>query len=393
MKIKKQRIAPLVVIAAFFVCFSCTKTEIIENIIDVPTYPDLEDIKIDTLRAERADIEFYGAYSANIDRWYVTLFTDKDVTYDLGTDTYKGKGSIIKLCLQTGISGGKDKDIPTIARTYTAPDSYSDLEIGQFETGYSIPFDHPYFGKLDGWYGSYFLSLDGDSYAPLPFFDGRFSIRKNSDGSYRIEGMLVDDHFTKQHFIYEGKLENVTEYEFPGTSDSCIDSDVTLTKKELPIIAIRDKGDQYRYDNSFRNYRVYLTGPDVHVSEIKSIIEKVKLSGHGPVMFLDLFVSPDADGHIPAGEYQFAPREANRGIDGSYIKPFRFVAGYPRRYSDPQGCWFFNLDDSGLWAGDYAMINGGKLSVSYENGSDTPTIKAELLDCSYPAKKITIDWK
>lgn len=371
----------------------CTKTEYVENIIEVPTYPDLDDIRIDTLKANKADIEFYGAYSQTIDRWYVTLFTDKNVTYDLATDKYSGSGMVVKLCLQTDISGGKDKDIPTIARSYSAPDTYSDLEIGQFETGYSIPFDHPYLGKTDGWYGSYILDLDAESYEPLPFFDGLFSISKEADGTYKIDGMLVDDHFIKHTFIYEGSLGNVTEYEFPGTSDSCIESDVTLTRKELPNLVIRDKGDQYRYDNSFRNYRVYLTGADVQVGEIKSIIEKVSLSGHGPVMFLDLFVSPDANGRIPEGEYKFAPREENRGIDGSYIKPFRFVAGYPRRYSDPQGCWFFNLDSSGLWTGDYAMVNGGKLSVSYEEGSDEPIIKAELLDCSSPAKKIVIDWK
>lgn len=394
MRINYQRLASSLLAAALFFLISCTKTEVIENIIEVPAYPDLEDIRTDTLKATRADIEFYGAYSATVDRWYVTLFTDSDVTYDLGTDTYHGTGSVVKLCLQTRISNGGDKDIPVIAREYTAPDSYSDLMIGQFETGYTIPFDHPFFGQLDGWYGSYFLDLDSPSYDPLPFFDGQFNIKKNSDGTYAIEGLLVDDHFIKHRFIYEGKLENVTEYEFPGMGDSCIDSDIKLTKEQLPKLEIRDKGDQYRYDNSFRNYRVYLTGPDVQVGPTKSIYEKVSLSGHGPVVLLDLFVSPDAAGRIPAGEYKFAPREPNRGLDGSYIKPFRFVAGYPRRYSDPQGCWYFNLDDSGLWTGDYAMVNGGTLTVSYPNGSSgDPAIKAELIDCSDPAKKITIDWK
>ncbi|MCQ2148417.1 MAG: hypothetical protein MJZ16_13035 [Bacteroidales bacterium] len=392
MKTHYIRLTEFFLIAALFF-ISCTKTEYIENVIEVPTYPDLEDIKIDTLKAQRADIEFYGAYSETIDRWYITLFSDSKATYDIETDKYHGTGTAIKLCLHTKISSGKDKDIPVIARNYSAPGTYSDLAIGQFETGYSIPFDHPYLGKTDGWYGSYVINLDAPTYEPLAFFDGTFSVSKNNDGTYKISGMMLDDHFVKHHFIYEGKLGNVTEYEFPGASDSCINSDISLTKKELPKIEIRDKGDQYRYDNSFRNFRVYLTGPDVEVAPIKSIIEKIKLSGHGPVVLLDLFVSPDANGRIPAGEYKFAPREPNRGIDGSYIKPFRFLAGYPKRYSDPQGCWYYNLDESGLWSGDYAMIDGGTLSVSYAEGSDTPIIKAELLDCSSPAKKIIIDWK
>ncbi|MCQ2134220.1 MAG: hypothetical protein MJY88_04560 [Bacteroidales bacterium] len=393
MKAISLRFIPSVLMVLCFLMPSCTKTEYIENIIEVPTYPDLEDIQVDTLKTSKADVEFYGAYSETLDRWYVTLSTDTKTSYDIATDTYHGTGTVIKLCLQTKISKGTDKDIPVIARTYTAPDSYSDLMLGQFETGYSIPFDHPYLGSIDGWYGSYILDLDSADYEPLAFFDGEFSVVRNADGTYRISGTMVDDHFLKHRFLYEGPLGNVTEYEFPGTADSCIESDVTLTRSELPKLEIRDKGDQYRYDGSFRNYRVYLTGPDVSVAPIKSIIEKVQLSGHGPVVLLDLFVSPDADGRIPEGEYKFSPREPNRGIDGSYIKPFRFVAGYPRRYSDPQGCWYFNLGDDGLWEGDYAMVNGGTLSISYEEGSDDPVIKAELLDCSNPAKKIIIDWK
>lgn len=371
----------------------CTKVETIENIIEVPAYPDLDDIRIDTLKAVRADVEFYGAYSETLDRWYLTLFTDSEVSYDLTTDTYKGAGSVVKLCLHTDISTGSDKDLPIIAREYTAPDSYSDLVLGQFETGYSIPFDHPSFGSLDGWYGSYIVDLNASAYAPVPFFDGQFSVVRVSGNNYKVSGMLVDDYYKKHYFLYEGPLGNVGEYEFPGAADSVISSDITLTKTELPNLEIRDKGDQYRYDNSFRNFRVYLTGADVQVGKIGSIIEKVTLSGEGPVMLLDLFVSPDANGRIPAGTYKFCPREYNYGLDGSYIKPFYFVAGYPRRYSDPQGCWYFNLAADGHWTGDYAMVNGGTLSVSYAEGSDQPTIKAELLDCSNPAHKIIIDWK
>lgn len=373
--------------------FGCEEKVVVEKVIEVPAYPDLEDIRTDTLTYNAARLEFYGAYSQTVDRWYLTLFTEDNVGYDLATDRYSGSGSVLKLCLHTGISEGTQADIPTILGIYHAPEGYSDLQIGQFETGYQRSFEHPHLGRLDATYGSYALDLDSAGDAPAMFIDGVISVSQTSGGNYKVGGMLVDAAFVKHHFVFEGPIDAVYEYDFPGAPDSIITEDITVTRQDLPRIEIRDKGDQYRYDGSFRNYRVYLTGEGVTVSQTSSILDRVKLSGEGAVMLLDLFVSPDADGRIPAGEYLFCPREYNNGIDGSYIKPFHFVAGYPRRYSDPQGCWLFNLGADGMWQGEYAMVNGGTLKVSYEDGSDLPVIEAEFIDCSQPAHRITLNWK
>lgn len=377
--------------ACLIAAASCNKVETIEEIVEVPVYPDLEGIKVDTLKAVSADLAFYGAYSADLDRWYLTLTTEKGVQYDLETDTYTGSGSMIILCIQTKISKGGVSDIPVIVGKYTAPDYFEELKEGQYETGFMRQFDHPYYGPMNARHGSYYVNLDDKNTTSIALMDGAFEIKKLSNGNYSVSGVMVDETFVKRTFIYEGPIDKVSEYDFPGAPDSVLSSDVSLSKDILPNIQIRDKGDQYKYNNSFRNYRVYLTGPDVKVSEIGSIIEKVKLSGSGPVVLLDLFVSPDANGRIPAGEYELTSRLDNYGLDGSTIVPFRFVAGYPHRYADPQGCWYFNLGEDGHWSGDYGMIVGGTLTVSY-NESDELVIKGDFLDCGDPQHKIELNW-
>lgn len=374
---------------------SCTEREVIENEIEVPTYPDLEGMKADTLFMKSAVLEFYGAYSETVDRWYLTLYTGDPAEYDLGTDTYTGHGQMVKLCLQTAISSGKEDGWDVLVQHYTAPESYSDLRIGQWETGYDDEFDHPYYGTLWASYGSYYLSLDSQEYAPYMFIDGDFTMARDSAGQFTVEGMLVDGTFTKRRFVYKGDFTQIADYEFPGAPDSSLEKDVTLTRAELPKLWIFDRGDQYRYENPprFSNYRVYLTGDGVSVS-MPSKTSKVGFEGEGPVMMLDLFVNPDSNGKIPAGVYNIVTREPGGGIDGSQIWPFKILEGFPHYYfSTLQGSWYFNLASTGYWTGDYGRVTGGTLNVSYEAGSDEPVIKAELIDCSNPAHKIIIDWK
>lgn len=397
MKYSSFNYSVLAIMAAALMMLSCTKVRIErqENIIEVPSYPDLEDIVADTLDFNYGYAQFYGAYSQTVDRWYVTLFTEDGVNYDLGTDTYSGKGEMVKLCLQTKISGGKATDLKVIAGTYTCPASDSDLKIGQFETGYELQFDHPYFGTLWASYGTWYAKLDQKEYLPLMAIDGEFTVTA-SGKDFNITGMILDGSFTKRAFRFTGPLAMLDEYEFPGAPDSSLSKDVTLTRSELPRIEIRDRGDQYRYDNPprFRNYRVFLTGNDVVVSRTEKIYDNIKLSGHGPVVLLDLFVTPDADGRIPAGSYEVVPRLENYGIDGSLIWPFKFVEGYPHYYFQTlQGSWYFNLTDSGVWTGDYGRITGGTLSVAYPDGGNSPVITADLLDCSKTPKHIKLNWK
>lgn len=382
----------LTFVACLIAAASCNKVETIEEIVEVPVYPDLEGIKVDTLKAVSADLAFYGAYSEDLDRWYLTLCTENGMEYDLATDTYSGKGSVVILCLQTKISKGSEADIPVITGRYTAPEAYEELKRGQYETGFERQFDHPFLGTLNAKHGSFYVNLDDSNAPAIPLMDGSFEINRLSNGNYRVYGTMVDATFIKRRFFYEGPIDKVSEYDFPGAPDSVLPSDVSLSKDQLPIVQIRDKGDQYKYNDTFRNYRVYLTGPDVKVSEIKSIVEKVKLSGHGPVVLLDLFVSPDADGRIPAGEYQLTPREYNYALAASNIVPFRFVAGYPGRYSDPQGCWYFNLGEDGHWTGDYGMIVGGTLKVSYDEKGEL-VIDGDFLDCAVPQNKIQLSLK
>lgn len=385
------------VMLALMAMASCvTKKEIHETVVDVQTWPDLEDIKSDTLHIKRAEASFYGAYSQTVDRWYLTLFTGNAAEYDLATDTYTGDGKMVKLCLQTPISDGKEKDFGVMARKYTCPDSYSELQIGQWETGYDYMYDHPYFGHLYASYGSYFADLDKSQYSPLMFIDGEFEILQGGkEGEFVVKGVLVDGTFTKRTFVYEGAFTQVADFEFAGAPDSVLKGDISLSRSELPKIDIRDRGDQYRYENPprFSNHKVFLTEDGVTVAPTTRKTDPIKFQGQGKVLMLDLFVNPDANGRIPEGSYQIVNRLENYGIDGSDIWPFKFLEGYPHRYSEPQGCWYFCVDGNGHWKGDYARIKTGTLEVSYAAGSDSPIIKAEFLDCNTPAHKITLNWK
>lgn len=378
-------------------CITKQETVIIENVIEVPSYPDLEDIKESTIEFKNAEASFYGAYSQAVDRWYVTLSTEDGVSYDLGRDEYSGKGKVLKLCLQTPISNGKASDMKVMARKYKCPTSSSDLTIGEFETGYDSSYQHPYYGVLYATYGTYFLDLDAEGeYLPLWAIDGAFEL-KNEGSKWIIEGIIIDGSYTKRRFHFEGEMALGPEYEFPGAPDSVLKEDVSLDATILPKLEIRDRGDQYRYENPprFSNYRVYLAGPNVTVSEIASKYDVVRLSGEGPVVLLDLFVKPDAGGRIPEGDYELVPRLPNSGIDGSLIWPFKFLEGYPHFYfgASLQGCWYFTIGSDDLWEGDYGRITGGTLNISYVEGSTIPTIKASFNDSLTPAHKININWK
>lgn len=375
-----------------------TKIDIVFNDIikEVPSYPDLEGQKADTLKCTSAQVQFYGAYSQTVDRWYMMLYTGSEAAYDLGTDTYTGSGQMLKLCLHTKISDGKQNDWGVMVQHYTEPDSYSELQIGQWEFGYDNEFDHPYYGKLWGSYGSFYANLDKKDYEPLMFIDGEFEVSYDKAGNtYKVEGMLVDGTFTKRYFVFKGDFTQIEDYEFPGAPDTSLSKDITLTRAELPKLSIFDRGDQYRYENPprYSNYRVFLSGNDVNF-EMPYKSSPIKMSGEGPVMLLDLFVNPDANGKIPAGEYKIVKRLPNYGIDGSDIWPFKILEGYPHYYfTTLQGSWYFNLASSGYWQGDYGRVTDGSVFVSYEDGSDSPVIKARLKDCGTPSHTITIDWK
>lgn len=399
MEIKKLTQFAMVAAAMLAMASACkTKIETVENEIikEVPSYPDLQGQKADTLFCTRAEAQFYGAYSELVDRWYLMLYTGKSATYDLGTDTYSGDGQLVKLCMQTKISKGRKEDWGVMVQHYTEPDSYSELQIGQWEFGYDNEFDHPYYGKLWGSYGSYFVDLDKSSYEPLMFMEGDFNVAYDkAKNEYTVEGMLVDGTFTKRYFVFKGDFTQIEDYEFPGAPDTSLSKDITLTRAELPKLSIFDRGDQYRYENPprYSNYRVFLSGNDINF-EMPYKSSPIKMEGEGPVMLLDLFVNPDANGKIPAGEYKIVKRLPNYGIDGADIWPFKVLEGYPHYYfTTLQGSWYFNLASSGYWQGDYGRVTDGSVFVSYQEGSDSPVIKAELKDCGNPSHNIIIDWK
>lgn len=384
------------VVPVLLAALSCTKIvyeqkEVyVENPIEVPSYPDLQDNKPDTVKFTKADVQFYGAYSQTVDRWYLTLFEKDGVKYVAEDDEYIGQGHVMVLCMQTPISGGKEKDIPVIARHYSSPTSYSDLTIGQFEFGYDFPFDHPYKGIRYATYGTYALNLDEAEYIPRYISDGSFDVKKLDNGEYEVSGMLVDTGFKKHTFIYTGPITGVTEWNYYMHPNSSLKQDITLTQAQLPVLNIRRTDLPFGSSKNIDMVRMYLTDSGVIVGPQASYGTE-KLSGSGAVVVLEVIVE-HGQTNIPAGTYTVAP-SVEGGYDGSYLKPFHFKEGVPNKFTNREGSWYFNLASDGHWSGDYAQLHNGTVTISYAAGKDTPVIHADLVDCNNPSNKITIDWK
>lgn len=369
---------------------SCGKSIIIDKPVIVPIYPDLEDNKADTLVTTQAKIQFYGAYSETVDRWYLTLFEKDGVKYVHEDDEYIGEGQVVILCLQTAISNGQEADIPVIEGTYSCPSSYSDLLAGQFEFGYDYPYDHPYKGIRYATYGSYVIDLDESEYIPRYAGDGAFEVRRLADGNYLVDGMLVDTGFKKHYFKYEGPISGVTEWNYYQAANSSLRSDVVLTRSELPALNMRRTELPFGNSKDIDIIRMYLSSNDVVVGPQVSYGTET-LSGSGEMVVLEMVVK-HGESTVPAGTYSIAPR-VDGGYDGSYLTPFHFKEGMPNRYTNREGSWYFNLAENGHWSGDYAQIHDGTVTISYEEGKDTPVISAKMVDCFIPAHKIIIDWK
>lgn len=375
---------------AALLLFACTKINYIDIPVEVPSYPDLEGNVPDTVMAKCAKVQFYGAYSETVDRWYLTLFEKEGVRYVHEDDEFIGEGKVFVLCLQTGISEGQEKDIPVIEGRYVSPSSYSDLQIGQYEFGYDYPYDHPYKGIRYATYGTYVLDLDEPEYIPRYVADGGFEVRKLEDGNFEVVGMLVDTGFKKHYFSYSGPVSGVTEWNYYFADNSSLKADVSLDEKTFPKMELRRTDLPFGNSKNIDVVRMYLCASSVTVGP-QATWGTEKLSGSGAVAVLEMIVEHGATS-IPAGTYTVAP-SVGGGYDGSMLKPFHFKEGMPNRFTNREGSWYFNFASDGHWTGDYAQFHDGTVTISYESGKDTPVIHAEIVDGGSPSHKVTIDWK
>lgn len=361
----------------------------VEVPVEIPTYP-IDAEKVDTLFAQHADMAYYGwymSYEVLVDRWYLTLSDSPSLSYDIETDRYSGAKHVVKLCLHTKPSLNQlNPDWSNFGQRYGGPTSDYDIYPGEYEIGYDFAFDHPYYGRQYATYGSYFVDLSAGEYDIDYLREGSFTIEDLGGGSFKVYGTMVGNKFQKRHFVYEGPFQEGS-FDFASAKDSNLSSDIILTEEDLPNISIKDDGHPFgpfMTDNACRNYYVYLYQDGVEFAYGKPS------GGSGAVMQLNLYVDWDAGGKIPAGTYTLTDRNDNYSIDRDKGVPFRFVQGYPHRYSDPQGCWYFNKSGE-FWGGEYGMVMDGSLAVSYNN--DKLAIEADFIDCSNPAKHIKLNWK
>ncbi|MCQ2136372.1 MAG: hypothetical protein MJY67_05590 [Bacteroidales bacterium] len=377
-------------ILAALVSLACSKIVYQDKVVTVPVYPDLEGEAPDTIVASVAKVQYYGAYSEKVDRWYLTLFEKDGVEYIHEDDQYIGKGNVIVLCMQTSISGGAEKDIPVIVGSYATPSSYSDLQIGQFEFGYDYPYDHPYKGIRYATYGTYVLDLEPPEYIPLHAADGAFEVKRLENGEYEVSGVIVDTRCLKHYFKYAGPIKGVTEWDYYLAPNSALIKDVSLTRQQLPSLQMRRTELPFGSSKNIDIVRLYLSEESVIIGT-NSGYNMESVSGSGAVVVLEMVVQ-HGQANLPSGEYSIAPTVGG-GYDGSMLTPFHFKEGMPHRFTNREGSWYFNLAQNGHWTGDYAQVHDGKVTISYEQGSDTPVVHAELVDDQSPAHKIIIDWK
>lgn len=391
---KKILLATLITLTAG----ACTKApeviekeNIIENIIENPVYLDTTDPNAVTLRPVSAEMKYWGwyqSYMVLVDKWYLVLSDAENLEYDLLTDRYSGGSYVLVLCLHTVPSANQQNpSYNGFESTYTYPSSDYDIFPGEYEVGYSRPFDTPYHGTQYQRFGSYFVDLTADEYEADYLEDGSFTIKDLGEGRLRVSGTMSGSRFTKRTFEYEGGYSK-GDFGISCASNSTLQQDISLTNAQLPNIVIRDDGHPFGIfmtDKACRNYYVYLYEDGVEFDQRGKLC-----GGKGSVMLLNLYVDWEADGKIPEGSYTLTDRNENYSIDRDKGVPFRFVQGYPYRFSSPQGCWYFHQDGE-HWSGEYAMITDGSLMVSYPEGK--LRIEADLLDCSNPAKHININWQ
>lgn len=392
---KKMLLLPTIIA---LLATACTKTpeiieteNVIEHITENPVYLDTSDPDAVTLRPARAEMKYWGwyqSYMVLVDKWYLVLSDAQDLKYDINTDHYSGGSYVLVLCLHTEPSASQyEPSYSGFEASYSYPSSDYDIYPGEYEVGYYRPFDHPYLGTQYQNFGSYYVDLTKEEYEADYLQDGQFSIRDLGEGRIRVEGTVCGSKFTKRTFEYEGEYLK-GEFDIASAENSTLTRDISLGREDLPNIYIKDEGHPFGIfmtDNACRNYYVYLYEDGVEFSENGKIC-----GGHGKVMLLNLYVDWDANGMIPAGKYSLTDRNPDCSIDRENGVPFRFVQGYPHRFSNPQGCWFFQ-QDAEHWAGEYGMVMDGTVEISYNQGK--LAIEADLIDCGNPAKHININWQ
>lgn len=318
-----------------------------------------------------ANLVYWGTQDVDDESCHfeLSLYTDMELNFD-GNPI--GPGKIMRLSMNAPLFDKSATEFPLPEGTYKAsPANYVFTE-GTFNAGYIDQINLPTgIVSVNGgtFYGD--VAPYSTDYEADLMNVGVFTVKKNTNGTYTISGWAAGSFSIKRHFIYTGELKTTDRHtDEEQTPNSTITEDLSLTT--LSKARLQDKGNSYLLEDEdrVRVFLLYLTDEGVN-------LDGTWPKGTGNSLKIEFFVAweTDANEGIPAGTYTIAARDPDsHGIPRESMKPYNIAAGFPDKFTYPDGTWYQKLKN-GIADKDYARIDEGTMIVTRgEDGSHTLTI-------------------
>ncbi len=352
------------VIASLLIIVGCseTQTNTVAQPDDVEQNPAIE--------FTNAQLIYYGdeGDTETSCEFLLSFYTDMELD-EVGNPI--GPGHLMALDFNATLFDAQATEFPIPVGTYlAAPNSFSYPPF-TFNYGYEQQLDLPT-GIINVPRGSYYgAPQEGTTEFDADLLnEGLFTVSRDEQGIYTIEGCVVGDQFRKRNFIFVGELTASDNSEPAPEPNTTLTEDITLTN--ITKARLQDLGDTFfLQDNSYRTFELHLASSETDFSQ--------RWCTTGDYLQIALFVAWDCDvtEGIPAGTYQVAAEVDGGGLDRSDIRPFNIRPGVPDQFTRPSGTWYMSYSDD--IANNYARINGGSMNVERNGVGHTFTI--EFTDC------------
>lgn len=366
----------------FVASYSCVKNTTPDITEDSEKWPEYEAPVPETIEFSNAEFIYNGDDIGEgiSDGWLVRLYTDMEID---SAGNPIGPGVALQLLLNVTFDKDQSADPEFLSGVYTEMLNSGNFAAGTFVSGYIDYIDMPG-GRIEIADATFYADIaDGSTEMDYDLIDeGALEIKRNPDGTYSIEGVLVGKKYTKRYISWNGDIQpksNVPE-EIPN---STLDSDVASL--EFSQGHVLDKGDCfYLKDDSYRCFLVFLTDKTIDMSTGRP-------AGNGRFLRLEFLVpwSTKTEDGIPAGTYSIAERNPDTSMDRDKIVPGIAIAGLPDCFSYPyiSGSWYVEMQD-GIWSDKYARVSGGSINVvrGADGGHD---MTFNLTDCQESPKTIS----
>ena len=303
----------------------------------------------------------------------LSLYTDMEVNYD-GNPI--GPGKLIRLSMNAPLFDKDATEFPLPEGVFTASPANYVFNEWTFNTGYVDRIDLP--GGIVEINGGTFYG-DVTPYSTEYTADlmnvGKFTVKKNANGTYTISGWIAGDSSLKHHLTYTGELETIDRHESTEEApNSTITENIELTT--LTKARLHDKGNSYMLgeEDRVRVFILYLTEDNIN-------LDNTWAEGNGQALRIEMFVPWETDVHqgIPQGTYTVTTRDPeSNGILKENIQPFNIAPGYPNKFTYPDGTWYQTLKGE-IMDSKYARIDEGTVTV--ERGDDgSHTLMIDFID-------------